>query len=788
MNGEHNQLNEIQSRLDILTRKSESLQQEVRSLKQELDSLQIGRKDNEEIVTAIPDPVPVVFRTDPIEKRAKLPFNEPTPAQPNFQFKKRESFIQGNLEKFIGENLINKIGIAILIIGVGIGARFAIDHQWISPWMRIILGYFMGGGLMGVSIYLFKKYQNFSSVLLGGSMAIFYFITFAAYSFYSLIPLPVTFGLMLLFTIFTVAAAIRYDRQVIAHIGMVGAYAVPFLLSDGSGNVKFLFSYMVIINCGILVIAFRKSWKYLYYAAFLLTWIIFISWFSFKYDKTLHFATASLFIIATYLTFYTIFLSYKLFKKEKFVTDDILFMLLNSFLFYGFGYGILGIEFQGKFLGIYTAANALINLAVLWIISRFKDSDKGLYYFTLALVITFLTIAIPVQWDGNWVTLLWTVESAFLFWIGRTKGIKTYELLSYALIFLSFFSLVGDWQHSYDSIKYPDTVRIIPLFNINLISSVMFILSLGYINFLHFRKEFISPLQGNYLFKVMNILIPAFLILALYFSFFVEIVNIWNQVYQDTLVNSNFDKELISQIMRGKYIDYYKATSIFFYTLLFVSALIHVNDRKFRSKILGVVNLGLGTLTTLLFLTGGLMTLMAIRGHYLYPSSHESHIFPGVTDLVVRYPVILAQLLLLYLIFRSQRLNYMEFNRIKPMDIFLHFTLLVILSFELQNLMQIAGIYNSDKLGLSILFGSYSLFLIILGIWKKKHHLRIAAIGLFAATLIKFFVYDLDSMDTISKTIVFVVLGILLLIISFLYNRFKGLIFEDSVKEEEEEN
>ena len=92
---------------------------------------------------------------------------------------------------------------------------------------------------------------------------------------------------------------------------------------------------------------------------------------------------------------------------------------------------------------------------------------------------------------------------------------------------------------------------------------------------------------------------------------------------------------------------------------------------------------------------------------------------------------------------------------------------------------------QSYKLGLSILFGIYALLLVALGIWKRKTHLRIAAMVLFASTLLKLFFYDLTDLDTISKTIVFVILGILLLIISFLYNKYKGLIFNDLSEKQE---
>jgi uncharacterized membrane protein len=87
---------------------------------------------------------------------------------------------------------------------------------------------------------------------------------------------------------------------------------------------------------------------------------------------------------------------------------------------------------------------------------------------------------------------------------------------------------------------------------------------------------------------------------------------------------------------------------------------------------------------------------------------------------------------------------------------------------------------QSYKLGLSILWGVYALLLIILGIWKNKKYLRISAIVLFGVTLVKLFFYDIASLNGISKTIVFVSLGLLLLIISFLYNKYKHKITDEN--------
>jgi uncharacterized membrane protein len=80
------------------------------------------------------------------------------------------------------------------------------------------------------------------------------------------------------------------------------------------------------------------------------------------------------------------------------------------------------------------------------------------------------------------------------------------------------------------------------------------------------------------------------------------------------------------------------------------------------------------------------------------------------------------------------------------------------------------------RLGLSILWGVYALLLVVIGIWKNKKQLRIEAIALFAITLLKLFFYDMSRLGTIRKTIVFLSLGVLLLVISFLYNKFRNII------------
>lgn len=212
--------------------------------------------------------------------------------------------------------------------------------------------------------------------------------------------------------------------------------------------------------------------------------------------------------------------------------------------------------------------------------------------------------------------------------------------------------------------------------------------------------------------------------------------------------------------------------------MLFLTVLSFVNLKKIKNRILSYVNLGLNLLMLIIFLTQGLLLLSELREAYLYQNLeyHTANVF----YIVIRYISLAFTAGLMVAIY-----NYVKSEFTKPdfklaFDLILHVSLLWVISSELINWMDIAGSTQSYKLGLSILWGVYALMLIALGIMKRKKHLRIGAIALFAVTLIKLFFYDIASLDTIAKTIVFVSLGILLLIISFLYNKYKHIISHEN--------
>ncbi len=779
-----NDIENLLQRLEFLLKKQESSLREFYILKSELLKLKKEQQPKPpDAASLILEPaVEETNITEIVAGDLETVVNEPgereVPEHPNFEEKLRSSVqskkSKSDVERFIGENLISKIGIAITVIGVSIGAKYAIDHQLISPLTRILLGYLVGLGLFGFSIRLKKEYENFSAVLLSGAMAIFYFITFAAYNFYDLIPQLMAFGLMLLFTGFTVRASLRYNRQVIALYGMVGAYAIPFLLSNNTGQITTLFLYITIINAGILILSAKKYWHALYYSAFVLTWLIYAGWFEQRYNGD-DFGTGIGFLSLFFLMFYVTFLSYKLIRKEQFGINDVFLLLANTFIFYGYGYVM--IEDQPDFdhlLGGFTLCNALIHFSVAFILIRKKLADKNLIAFISGLVFVFITISIPVQLDGNWVTLLWVLQAALLFWIGRTKGATIYEKLSYPLMVLACISLVHDWfmGNNYDPTD-PES-RVLVFLNVQFLTSLIFIGAFAFINHINQKKQYISALFNQRGWdRIVYIGLPTVLLMVIFFSFRVEIIIYWEQLFLDSGTVFVKGEAVYSYTNQNTDILKWQTLSLINFSTLYFGTLLLVNVKKIKHDVMGVTTVLLSLATVFVFLTQGLFELSELRESYLDPSP-SSFLFFGSMNLWIRYLCIGLIGGLLGMIWRQLMEPYIKLNLKIPFEIFFHISMVWILSSELINWMEIMDVDQTYKIGLSILWGLYSLGMVAFGIWKRKKYLRIGAIVLFGVTLIKLFVYDLSSLDTIEKTIAFVSLGVLLLIISFLYNKYKS--------------
>jgi uncharacterized membrane protein len=477
-----------------------------------------------------------------------------------------------------------------------------------------------------------------------------------------------------------------------------------------------------------------------------------------------------------YLTFYGMFILYNLRANEKFEPKLVLFILSNSFIYFGFGYAILDSSYStNDFLGLFTVLNAIIHFSVSYYIKSNNLADKNLLVLLLGLVLVFISIAIPIQLDGNWVTLCWVGESALLFWLGRTKSIKIYEQLSYAVMVLFMFSMLQDW------VTYTNKIRVEPgsvglVFNIYFLVGLFASGLLTFIQITQIRKNNDAILVHEYR-MLRNIFIPGILLLVSFTTVAMEIVNYWNSTMYLFLqkyleINSNSILNPMIDALRFKNI-WLINFAAFYFSLLSLAAIKFIFKTNFKLFLISI-----NVLVCLLFLSVSLFEFSEIRTSYLLRYGPSDHVYLPFS-LTIRYISFGFIFPSLYYIYKLCSLDDVLIVVKRASSLFIHLFVLWLLSSEMLHLMDLLQIEGSYKLSLSILWGLYSLFLVFIGIIKSIKDFRFAAITLFAITLLKLFIYDMSGLNTIGKTIVFVSLGILLLIISFLYNKNKSTLFNE---------
>ena len=322
-----------------------------------------------------------------------------------------------SIENFIGLRLIHLVGITVLVIGLSIGVKYAIDRQLISEVARIGLAYAAAGALYILSLRLRVKYAAFSAILFSGAVASAYFTTYAAYVYYGMIPFAAAFAIMIAHTILAVYEALRYNRQEIAVLGLFGAYAIPFLISNNSDRADLFFTYIAVINSAIVFLAFKRRWKLVIYLAQAVTWMLFLGWATQRKEGAL-LGTGTFFGLFFFVLFFFYAISNRLLRKETLQTDEVYSVLFNNVFLY----------FSALLL--YAPASTLSELgwvsfiAALWVGGQaalfhlFFGTEPVFNKIMTLLSVAFLLIFIACLWDGLPVTFMWLAIAVGLFIAG----------------------------------------------------------------------------------------------------------------------------------------------------------------------------------------------------------------------------------------------------------------------------------------------------------------------------------------------------------------------------------
>ena len=183
-----------------------------------------------------------------------------------------------DLEERIGGRWLQHAGMIVLVLGVAFFLKYAFDHEWLSPAVRVALGALVGAGMTAGGLALSRKYRAYGLFLSGGGLAVLYLSVYAGLNLYFLFGAELAFGLLVAITVGAAMLADRTDSPGLALTAVGGGFATPFLVSSGRDQQVTLFSYVAVLVAATMYLAHRRRWPWLNVASLALTAITVLAW------------------------------------------------------------------------------------------------------------------------------------------------------------------------------------------------------------------------------------------------------------------------------------------------------------------------------------------------------------------------------------------------------------------------------------------------------------------------------------------------------------------------------
>lgn len=504
------------------------------------------------------------------------------------------SVLQSLRNWFFGGNLVVRVGAIILLMGVVLLLRLLSDYVEVSIEVKLIAIGAIGLGLAGLGLKLVKNRFTYGMTLQGAGLAITYLTAFFAYQVYNALSSFPSFVLLGSLSAVTVILAVRQNAFPLALLAFSGAFLAPILTHTETGSLTTLFSYYLLLNVAIAVIAHYRTWKVLNLLAATVT-------FGFAYylglvdtvnsandfDSqrwslvtlvTLHWLLYVFVVIryAQQLLKYNEHLAHDALSRESVneLKTDVQSVTDNSRLFdtlrtykdsntafiipidvsLMFGVPLLTFGLLSTLLNdidnALTIASALMSATYLGLGSFFVIKDKrnrNQNHYTpliegmMALGFGFFALMIAIAFDAQWAACGWSIQGLALVWFGRHSLRAWTVLLGILLQFFGVASLLSLFSSTFG---YSNTV---PISNLSL--SISAICSMASLFILRYENSPTQPSRVNsskeqQLLVSMNVKNPVFKMIwsnPILISLLCFIGMLWGLVVTGIIINDYFD-------------------------------------------------------------------------------------------------------------------------------------------------------------------------------------------------------------------------------------------------------
>jgi uncharacterized membrane protein len=674
-----------------------------------------------------------------------------------------------DLESLIGGSVFSWAGIILVTFAVAFTLKYAFDKEWISPAVRVALGALAGAGLLAVGERLRRRgMRPYAYVLSGGGVLILYLSVYAAYDFYRLLAQPIAFLLMTAVTALAVLLSVRLNALPVAVLGLVGGFLTPILLSTGQDNQVALFTYVSLLDAGVLAVAYFKRWRVLDFLSFAATTLMTLGWADRYYDDSKLWTTL-LFLSLFFVVYSLLSFFHNVLPRRRSRWFDVSLFASNATIYFTFCYGMWT---KAGYADAAPATQALLValfFAALFYAARGRSpDDRLLTHAYVGAAVTFMTAAVAIQLELQWVTIVWAVEGLMLTWAGLRAGEPAARRAAVAVYAVAVVHWLGyDAQQYYFS---PETLaeggnHFVPLLNARALSCLALVSSLLGSSWFYRERadtdEGAGEGRGVLTEGERAAAVGLYTLAANGLALTLLTLDLSDYFGRQKALSEGLARE------RAEGARQFSLTALW---SIWGAGLVGYGVWR-AQRVARYAGLALLVVATLKALVVDLIFYDAV-----WHAPLLNHTFLAFALLVAAY----AAAVRLYA--RGEWLSEEERAVVPALVVVANVLALVALSaeavgyFESRRGLDADAVAQRDvglakQLSLSVVWALYGAGLLVVGRVRRSRLLRLMALALLGLTTLKVFLLDLSGLDSAYRIVSFIVLGAILLAVSYLYQK-----------------
>ncbi|MDW7692335.1 DUF2339 domain-containing protein [Flammeovirgaceae bacterium SG7u.111] len=661
-----------------------------------------------------------------------------------------------DIERYIGENLVFKLAVAIILVGVIVLYQYSISMGYINEYARVAVGITIGTAFcVWAHYHELNGKSKFTPTLVTLGIITLYYTVRVSFSTHEILSQTQGFIGGIIVTGIAIFLAMLYNEKRLSILAILGGYLTPFLVSTGEGNYVYFFSYVLLFNLAMLIIAHIKKWQVINSISILSTSLFLVIWTTLNpFDNYGEYIGLLAFSSLSYLLFFAAIFTYSRHKKLEVKSFDfyMLAFVFGMFIF-SIYYAVPRLAIR-EYMPHILSGIAAFQAYFSFVLYR-KESLEVIAWRRLAL--SSLLVANLAGLYGinhpEFYNTFWALQAIFLTWLGIQLEEKFVRDAAMVVLLLAIASLLYSWSQTYWS-----TYEITPTFIINKGMWASFVtLCASLISVLLYSGEEELEVLGM---EVIN---------------WIKIISVTLSVigYLTGLFELLWHTPQIQPELRMLMVDVYSMGYLFFYRFIIYNYKI---DR------LKVSVGGLMVISVIFYIFFGQNRTLELRDAFVNNNGN-------FWSFGFHYINLALSALLVITIMRDIT-SGKEWYRTGKYAFVMWFLCAVIVfhsTYELEHTIVLIRYAFTDigmdeflsqvrLTGFSILWSVISSVLMYFGITKKLKELRVISLVLFTITIAKFLIFDFWYMQAIWKIISAISIGILLLIVSQMYGKLRNLI------------